>query len=106
MKRWGVLCICVLLLWGALAAPFTATASYALPDTVAVNAKSALLLYLGPTAEEDVLLFEREADRRRSPAATVRVMMGLYAIRQIRERNLDIDTATGVYDWACYNQIT
>lgn len=106
MKKLGVLCICVLLLWGALAAPLTATASYALPDTVPVSAKSAMLIYLGPTPAEDVVLFQRDADRRRSPAATVRVMVGLYAIRQIREKNINIDTATGVYDWTCYNQIT
>lgn len=106
MKKLCALCLSLLLLVAALAAPLTVRASYALPDTVPLSAKSAMLIYLGPTAEEDVVLFEQAADTRRSPAATVRVMVGLYAIRQIRERGIDMDTATGVYDRTCYNQIT
>lgn len=105
MKRLCALCLCFLLLVPMMS-PLGARASYALPEDVTVSAKSAMLIYLGNTAEEDMVLFEREADVRRSPSATVRVMVGLYAIRTIRERNLDLDTATGVYDRSCYNQIT
>lgn len=90
-----------------LIAPFTVSAAgYPLPEEVTVSAPSALLMYLGASPEEDRVIFEREADLRCSPAATVRVMVGLYAVRQIRARHIDIDTATGVYDRSCYNQIT
>lgn len=91
------------LLW----APFTVSAAgYPLPEEVTVSAPSALLMYIGTKPEEDMVVFERAADARRSPAATVRVMVGLYAVRQMRARHMDIDTATGVYDRSCYNQIT
>lgn len=106
MKRLCVLLLSLLLVVACVTAPLTTHANYALPDDVSLSAKSALLLYLGSAPAEDVTLFERDADARRSPAATVRVMVGLYAIRLIREKNIDIDTATGVYDRACYNQIT
>ena len=86
--------------------PLTTHAAYDLPEEVAVNAKSALLMYIGNDPAQDAVLFERDANVRRSPSATVRVMVGLYAIREIRARNMDIDTATGVYDYNCYSQIT
>ncbi len=106
MKKRGALLLCIGLLIGVFAAPLTVGASYALPDDVSLSARSAILVYLGDSSEQDVTLFERNADTRRSPAATVRVMVGLYAVRLIRERGLDIDTATGTYDKACYSQIT
>lgn len=106
MKKWGIYLLCATLLLGVLVTPLSVGAAYALPDDVTLSARSAILLYLGDTADRDVILFERDADTRRSPAATVRVMVGLHAIRQIRERNLDMDTVTGTYDRACYNQIT
>ncbi|MBE6757114.1 MAG: D-alanyl-D-alanine carboxypeptidase [Ruminococcaceae bacterium] len=106
MKRVTAILTAVVLLAVMLAVPITAGASYLLPEDVAVNARSALLMYVGSDPTQDAVLFEREADVRRSPSATVRVMVGLYAIREIRARNLDIDTATGVYDRSCYLQIT
>lgn len=106
MKRLTAILTAVLLLTAALVTPLSAGASYTLPEEVTVSARSALLMYVGSDPTQDAVLFEREADVRRSPSATVRVMVGLYAVREIRERNLDIDTATGVYDRSCYLQIT
>ncbi len=106
MKRLLVIVTVALLLTVMWMCPLTAHAAYDLPEDVAVGAKSALLMYVGSDPSQDTVLFEREADVRRSPSATVRVMVGLYAVREIRERNLDIDTATGVYDYNCYLQIT
>ncbi len=106
MKRFWAIAAAAALLWVLLVTPFAAGASYVLPEEVTVNARSALLMYIGSDSTQDAVLFEREADVRRSPSATVRVMVGLYAIREIRARNLDIDTATGVYDRSCYLQIT
>lgn len=106
MKRLVSVLLATVLLLTLFVAPLTARAAYDLPEEVAVNAKSALLMYIGNDPAQDTVLFEREADVRRSPSATVRVMVGLYAIREIRARNMDIDTATGVYDYNCYLQIT
>lgn len=106
MKRFWAITATAVLLWTLLVTPLAAGASYVLPEEVTVNAESALLMYIGSDSTQDAVLFEREADVRRSPSATVRVMVGLYAIREIRARNLDIDTATGVYDRSCYLQIT
>ncbi len=106
MKK--LLCIGLLLclLVGALSAPLTASAAYALPDTVSLSARSAILLNLGATADRDITLFEREADAKRSPAAMIRMMVGAYAVRQIRDRGLDADTQTGTFTLACNNVIT
>ncbi len=106
MKRLVAVITAVVLLTVIGACPLTARAAYALPEEVAVSAKSSLLMYIGSDPTQDAVLFERDADVRRSPSATVRVMVGLYAIREIRARNLDIDTATGIYDYNCYSKIT
>lgn len=98
--------VCLLLsVWVMPTAAVSGT-GYALPDSVSLSAKSALLIYMGNTADEDAVLFSRNPDERVSPSATVRVMMGLCAVKQIRERNIDIDTATGTYDRTCLNQVS
>lgn len=96
----------LLVLAVALAAAPTVGASYSLPDDLTLHAKSAMLVYIDSSIEKDHIVFERDADTRRDPAATLRVMVGLYAIRLIREKNIDMDTVTGVYDMTCYNQVT
>lgn len=106
MKKIVALCVAVALWISAICPALSAAAAYELPEDVTVSAKSAMLLYLGSDASKDAVLFEREADVRRPPASTVRMMVGLYAVKLIREKNMDIDTATGEYDITCYNQIT
>lgn len=106
MKK--LLCICMIfcLIGGAMAVPFAVSADYALPDTVSVSARSAILVSLGATADKDITLFEREADVKRSPAAMIRMMVGTYAVKLIRDRGLDADAVTGTYTLACNNVIT
>ncbi|MBQ9413521.1 MAG: D-alanyl-D-alanine carboxypeptidase [Clostridia bacterium] len=77
--------------------PFTAAASYSLPDTVTLHASSALLVYLGTEQHHDAVIYEKNADESTAPAGLVRIAVGLYALRQIEEKNLDPATATGTY---------
>lgn len=95
------LCLCV----SAFAGPLTAAALYSLPEGTAISAGSAMVVYLEATASgeeavqngRDTIVFEKDADVLRSPAAVVRLMVGLYAVRRIREDNLDLDTVTGTF---------
>ena len=82
----------------------SASTPYDLPSGTTVSALSALLVSLGPTQEEDVILYDKDADKERSPAALVRLMVGCTAIRIIQENNIDIDTATGTYTVASFNK--
>lgn len=107
MKMRQILRRCAILLTvGVLmACPLSSGASYSLPSSVELTAQAALIAYLEPTvtgAEEavngrDILLYEKEPDRELDPAATVRILVGLYAMRLIEENGVDIDQATGTY---------
>lgn len=88
-----------------LLTPVESSAAYTLPASVEVTATSAMVVYLEATASgldavqqgRDTVLYEKDPDVRTSPAAMVRVMVGLYAVKLIRENNIDIHTATGTY---------
>ena len=69
----------------------------------AIQSPSALLLYMGVKAEQDVYLYEKEADKPFEPGALMRVAMAGYAMQLIREQNLDMQTATGVYTLELFN---
>lgn len=86
-------------------APPAARAAYDLPADKAVTAQAALLVGLGTTQAEDTVLFERDADRKRSPAALVRLTEGLTALQIIRDKGVDIETATGTYTDEAYKAI-
>ena len=103
-RRLCALMLSMLLLASALF-PTSALASYELPSDVTIHSEAAILVGLGPTTAEDMVLFERDADAKRSPAALVRLMVGLTAIRIIREENVDIDAVTGEYTMDCFNVI-
>ena len=103
--RIASLAVSLLLLCNALCTPAAAASPYELPSDVTINAPSVLLMALGSTKNEDTALFEREADSKRSPAALVRIMVGVTAIEIIREKGLDLDTAQGVYTAECFNSI-
>ena len=81
-----------------MSAPFQAAALYELPDDVSISAASAILVGLGVTQKEDVILYEKDAQTQRSPAAMVRMMVAAEAITIIREKNIDIETTTGMYN--------
>ncbi|MBR3290056.1 MAG: D-alanyl-D-alanine carboxypeptidase [Clostridia bacterium] len=69
-----------------------------------ITAKAAIVVYLEATANAaegiagaDTVVYEKNPDMKLSPAAMNRVMVGLYAKKLIKEKNIDINTATGIY---------
>ena len=98
--------ILLLTLFGTPLCLAESSSSYELPKDTKVYAQSAILVSLGATQKEDVVLFERSADAVRAPAAMVRIAVGMLAVKMIREKNLDMDTVTGTYTQQCLEQIT
>lgn len=94
-----------------LAAPLSVSAArtdeplYTLPADLNLNAEAVLLVSLGTKAEEDVLLFGKNQDVLRSPAALVRLMAGVCAMQMIEEQGLDLETDTGTYNMGCFDLI-
>lgn len=84
--------------------PAKADSMYTLPEGQTLYASSAMLVHLGIQPEQDVVLFEKEADTVRAPAALIRLMVGAYALDQIEEKNLDLDTTTGTYTVEMFNK--
>ncbi len=83
-----------------------ASAAYELPAEVAsaVTAKGAMLVYMDASASaadgiagRDTILFEKAADTPLDPAASMRIMVGLYARKLIADKKLDLNKTTGVY---------
>ncbi len=107
MKKYRFLCLllCLCLSVSLFGAPLTAAALYPLPEGTTLSAASAMVVYLEASASgkeavqngRDTIVYEKDADALHSPAAVVRLMVGLYAVRRIREDNIDIDTATGTF---------
>lgn len=103
--RFFAVLLCLAVTLTALSAPATASPLYSLPEDMTLSAQAALVVNLGTTAEQDTILFEKEADTMRSPAALVRLMAGAYAATIIREKGLDVDAVQGTYTNACYELI-
>lgn len=97
--------ISLTLVFTLIGAPLTASA-YDLPADVKISAKTAFLVSLGPTEKDDTVLYEQNADKQNSPAALVRLMVGLTAVKIIRDRNIDIDSTTGTYTADCDRAIS
>ena len=91
----ALLCTCV--------APVAAE-GYPLPDDVTVYSDAALLVSLAGDPELDVVLYEKNGDTAYSPGAMMRYMVMAYALHRIEEKNLDIDTESGTYSIALFNQ--
>lgn len=103
--RGGSLAAVLALMIVLFTAPLSAAASYDLPEDVSISAQAALVVSLGPTQAEDTVLYERDADAMKSPAALVRLMVGAVAIQIIRDKNIDMDTTNGTYTIDCFNRI-
>ncbi|MCL2488018.1 MAG: hypothetical protein FWE80_04975 [Oscillospiraceae bacterium] len=98
MRKLSYIALAVFLFLFSLTWPLCATAAgYTLPDSVTCTARSAILIGLGEDPSQDVLLFKRDENTRRSPAAMAKLLMAAYAWGQIRERGLDIDAVTGTW---------
>ena len=76
--RFTAFFVCLVVLMGILAVPAAGQVLYPYPETEGdrVESASAMLVYLGTTAADDVILYEKEADLPYSPGALVRVMVG------------------------------
>ncbi len=72
-------------------------------DEDPIESPSAVMLYMGVKAEQDVYLYEKAADTRYQPGALMRVAMLGYAMRLIEEQQLDMDTVTGTYTLELFN---
>ncbi len=79
------MCTLTLLLATCLSPP-GAAALYELPEGKTLSSSSAILVALGATEDEDVVLYEKEADQKRAPAALVRIMVGALALKTIYRR--------------------
>lgn len=88
-----------------LAVGFAApAAAYTLPDTVNLHAQAAAVVFLGSDEAHDVFLLDKNADEVHAPAALVRLMVGAYALKQIAEKNMDMETAGGTYTLELFNR--
>ncbi|MBQ9861789.1 MAG: hypothetical protein IJO75_05975, partial [Clostridia bacterium] len=72
-------------------------------DEDPIESPSAVMLYMGVKAEQDVYLYEKDADARYEPGALMRVAMLGYAMRLIEEQQINMDTATGTYTLELFN---
>ena len=85
------------------AAP-AAAAGYPLPEDVTVYSDAALLVNLAGDPELDVVLYEKNGDKPYAPGAMMRYMVLAYALHRIEEKGLDVDTESGAYSIALFNQ--
>ena len=74
-----------------------AAAGYALPEDTVIYAPAAILVNLAGNPDQDMVLYEKEADTVHAPGSMMRYAVLGYALSRIQEQGLDIDTATGTY---------
>lgn len=68
-----------------------------------ITAPSAMMLYIGMQPEQDVVLYEKEADARYQPGSLMRVAMLGYAMKLVKEKNVDLRTTTASYSLELFN---
>jgi D-alanyl-D-alanine carboxypeptidase (penicillin-binding protein 5/6) len=105
VKRTTVLILVLLFTLNIFSIPTSAETLYELPANTTISAKAAILVSLGATQQEDLTIYELNADQKRSPAALVRLMVGITAIEIIREKGIDIEKTTGKYSSEAFNTI-
>ena len=72
---------------------------------MALSANAAYVVSLGALPEEDVVLYEKNAEANQQPAALVRLMAGALAFEMIEEQGLNLESDTGAYTMACWQDI-
>lgn len=103
-KRFFSILLCLTLLCGMTVGFAPQAAAYTLPDTVKLHGAAAMVVFVGGNAAQDVFLLEKNADEVHAPAALVRLMVGAYALKQIKEKNLDMATVSGTYTLDIFNR--
>ncbi len=104
--------LAVVLLFGSIAVSAAEPLLYEFPVTEAedgtvseaIESPSAMMLYIGMQPEQDVVLYEKQADVRYQPGALMRVAMTGYAMKLITEQHIDIDTTTATYTLELFNR--
>ena len=96
-----ILSLSLLTVLGLTAVP--SAAAYTLPTELTPQAAAAAVIFLGGNQEEDIFLYEKDADGVHAPAALIRLMAGAYALTQIKEKNINMDTTTGTYTLEMFN---
>lgn len=89
-------------------APLSVSAYTPDNETLSENlAKASIVVYLESTAsaeqgiaDRDSIMYENNGDMKLSPAAMMRIMVGLYAKKLIKEKKIDMDKTTGTYTLA------
>lgn len=108
-KRFCRRLVCVLALLSLLlTTAFSVSAEkllYDFPETEeeSIVSPSAMLLYMGIRPEQDIILYEKEADVRYQPGSLMRVAMLGYSMKLINEQGIDIDTETAEYTLYQFN---
>ncbi len=97
MKKRVAAVLCAVMMLLSLCAPLTASAAFSLPDDVDTTCTSAVVVFLGTDMADDMLLYEQNADAQLPPSGMVRVMVGLYALKLMDDRNIDPSIATGTF---------
>lgn len=100
------LAVSLALLLGLLtvgAAP-VAAAGYALPEDTVIYAPAAILMNLAGDPQQDMVLYEKEADAVHAPGSMMRYAVLAHALARIQELGLDIDAATGTYTKEMFNR--
>ena len=68
-----------------------------------IMAPSAMMMYVGVKADQDVVLYEKQADTRYQPGGLMRVAMIGYAMKRIKEKRLNMDEVHGTYTLEMFN---
>lgn len=105
LKRIGAMILCIVML---SALPMTVSAKTILYDYPEeeddrISAPSAMMMYLGVKAEQDVVLYEKNADARYQPGSLMRVAMLGYAMKLVTEKHINVDKTTAAYSLTLFN---
>jgi len=105
IRRAAIALVSLILVFTSVCAVSAERILYKFPETEEekITAPSAMMLYIGMQPEQDVVLYEKEVDARYQPGSLMRVAMAGYAMKLIKEQNIDMDTATASYTLDLFN---
>ncbi len=99
----AVLAVCLLLVCSLPAAAEKLLHEFPETEEERITAPSAMMLYMGLQPQDDVVLYEKEADARYQPGSLMRVAMMGYAMKLIKEKNIDMYKETASYTLSLFN---
>jgi len=105
LKRMIALLLTLTLMGGLFGTTATtvSAAGYPLPEGVTVHAPAAILVSLAGDPENDVVLYEKEADMVHAPGSMMRYMVLAYALTCVKEQGLSLDRTLGTYTSDLFN---